>query len=89
MDATANHYRARVASLSRSRAADDPELVGARRDLKAARLAEHVAKVVAAAPPLTYEQRARISVLLVADRPQAAHADLGLPDPTEQIGGEV
>ncbi|RNB46546.1 hypothetical protein EDM22_13810 [Agromyces tardus] len=56
--------RARVASLSRSRTHDDPDLVEARRNLKAERLADHVARVVAEAPPLSPEQRARIAALL-------------------------
>ncbi len=61
---TWKHERARVASLTRSRPATDPELVDARQKLKAERLAEHVAKVVAQAPPLSAAQRDRISVLL-------------------------
>ncbi|HEY3924962.1 MAG TPA: hypothetical protein VGL75_10420 [Acidothermaceae bacterium] len=56
--------RARVASLSRDRAPDDPLLVEARRDLKASRLEEHIRKVVDSAPPLTAEQRDRIASLL-------------------------
>lgn len=64
--------RARVASLSRSRTPDDPDLVNARRNLRAIRLQEHVAKVVAQAPPLTSEQRDRIAALL---------------RPTDRIGG--
>ncbi|GAA3680820.1 hypothetical protein GCM10022376_20030 [Yimella lutea] len=56
--------RARVASLSRSRPADDPDLAAARRNLRAEKLAEHIAKVVAQAPPLTPEQRDRLVVLL-------------------------
>ncbi|QNF93578.1 hypothetical protein [Janibacter sp. YB324] len=56
--------RARVASLSRSRTPDDPELIAARRQLRETRLAEHIAKVVAEAPPLTAEQRDRLAVLL-------------------------
>lgn len=92
MSNTWTHHRGRVAALSRSRSADDPELVDARRDLKAQRLADHVAKVVAEAPPLTDEQRERIAGLLrvSADRPQAAHADLGITDhQADQIGGEL
>lgn len=58
------HERAKVASLSRSRPANDPELVAARRNLKAIRLEEYVEKVVAEAPPLTDEQRDRIATLL-------------------------
>jgi len=56
--------RARVASLTRSRKADDPDLVDARRRLKTERLAEYVAKVVDTAPPLTAAQRDRIVALL-------------------------
>lgn len=63
------HERARVASLTRSRTADDPELVDARRNLKAERLANLVRQVVDSAPPLTDDQRARIAALL---RPGAA-----------------
>lgn len=58
------HERARVASLSRSRATDDPELIEARRNLNAERLAAFIKRNVAAAPPLTAEQRARLSLLL-------------------------
>ncbi|EFD51957.1 hypothetical protein HMPREF0569_1187 [Micrococcus luteus SK58] len=56
--------RARVASLSRSRTPDDPELLDARRNLAAERLALYVARVVAEAPPLTDAQRDRIAALL-------------------------
>lgn len=58
------HERARIASLTRSRADDDPELVAARRNLKVERLAEHIARTVEAAPPLTDEQRDRLAALL-------------------------
>lgn len=58
--------RARVASLSRSRKPNDPELVDARRNLRALRLEEHVTRVVAEAPPFTDEQRERIAALLRA-----------------------
>lgn len=56
--------RARVASLTRSRQPDDPELVAARRDLRAELLARHVARVVADAPPLSDDQLARVAALL-------------------------
>lgn len=56
--------RGRIASLSRSRPADDPELVTARRNLKAITLEEHVRKVVAAAPPLSTDQIDRIVTIL-------------------------
>jgi hypothetical protein len=58
------HERARVASLTRSRRPDDPELVEARTSLRALKLEEHVRKAIDAAPPLTDEQRTRIAALL-------------------------
>jgi len=59
-------HRARVAALSRDRAPNDPELLAARLDLRAERLALHVQRVVSEAPPLTEAQRDRIAVLLRA-----------------------
>jgi hypothetical protein len=56
--------RARVASLSRSRTPDDPDLVNARRNLRAARLEEAVRRAVDAAPELTPEHRERLAALL-------------------------
>jgi hypothetical protein len=61
---TWTHYRAQVATLSRSRSADDPDLIEARRNLRAARLQDHVEKALADAPPLTDQQRERIARLL-------------------------
>lgn len=61
------HYRAKIASLTRSRADDDPELLAARRDLRAARLFAHVEKALAGEPALTMEQREDIA-RLVMDR---------------------
>jgi hypothetical protein len=62
------HERARVASLSRDRAADDPELLDARRNLRAERLATRLsqlaAEAAAAAPDLTHEQRSRLARLV-------------------------
>ena len=49
--------RARVASLTRSRPHDDPDLLAAKSNLKVELYAEHVRKLIAAAPPLTAEQR--------------------------------
>lgn len=61
-------FRAEVASLTRSRKPDDPELLRARRNLERARradrIAQRVAEVVAAAPELTVEQRDRLATLL-------------------------
>lgn len=58
------HERARVASLTRSRTADDPELLDARRNMRTERLADYIARVVDAAPPLTPAQRDRLALLL-------------------------
>ena len=81
------HTRARIAALSRSRPADDPQLAELRRLLEAQRsghirevrdaradlLADHVAQVVADAPPLTEKQLARIDAILkAAPREQVA-----------------
>ncbi len=63
------HDRARVASLSRSRQPDDPDLVAARRDLRAARAEEYIRTLAAGMPPLTLEQRDRLAALLL--RPTA------------------
>jgi hypothetical protein len=54
----------RIASLTRSRTADDPELVEARRNLRAARLADQIRKTVDGAPARTAEQRDRLALLL-------------------------
>jgi hypothetical protein len=56
--------RARVAGLSRENAPDSTVVVEAKRDLRAARLEDYVARTVAQAPPLTPEQRDRIASLL-------------------------
>lgn len=56
--------RARVASLSRSRPADDPDLINARRNLRCERLAAYIERVVDEAPPLTDDQRSRLAGLL-------------------------
>lgn len=62
---TWTHHRARVASLT-ARKADPGLIADARRDLRAARLAEHIKRTVEAAPPLTPEQRDRLALLLRA-----------------------
>ncbi len=56
--------RARVASLSRSRPATDPDLLAARRDLRAARAEDYIQALVDAAPPLSQEQRDDLALLL-------------------------
>lgn len=56
--------RGKVAALSRSRAADDPELVAARQDLKTGMLEEHIRQAVNSWPPLRAEQLDKLAVLL-------------------------
>lgn len=56
--------RARVASLSRSRTPNDPDLLNARHQLKVERLADYITRTVNAAPALTTEQRDRLALLL-------------------------
>ncbi|HTY35127.1 hypothetical protein [Mycobacterium sp.] len=63
--------RARIAALKRGirageRPADDPALTEAYRNLRAERLAEHVATVVAGFPKLTDEQLNRVAAILHA-----------------------
>lgn len=58
------HHRARVAALSRTKSPDDPALLDARRDLKAAKAENYISKVLAEAPPLTDAQRTRLAELL-------------------------
>lgn len=56
--------RARVAALSRSRPDNDPDLIEARRTLKANRLTQYVARTIATGPPLTSAQLDHIAVAL-------------------------
>lgn len=56
--------RARVASLTRSRTSDDPELINARRRLRAARLADQIRSAVNDSPPFTDEQRDHLAALI-------------------------
>jgi hypothetical protein len=58
------HQRAKIGALSRSRSDDDPELVGAKRDLAEAKIADYIERVLAAAPPLTDEQKCRLVELM-------------------------
>ena len=61
---TSLSLRGRLNALQRYRPADDPEVLAASRDLRAARLEEHVRAAVDAAPPLTDEQWSRLSAIL-------------------------
>ena len=63
MSPVARRERARIASLSRSRTADDPDLLEARRNLRAASLESHIVRVLAEAPPLSDDQRRRLAGL--------------------------
>jgi len=56
--------RARIASLTRSRRPDDPELLAARERMAALKLEADIAKLVAKAPPLTAAQRDRLTVII-------------------------
>jgi hypothetical protein len=58
------HDRARVAALSRDRKPTDPDLLAAKRDLRASRAEEYIERIVNQAPPLTADQRSRIAALL-------------------------
>lgn len=57
-------HRGRVAAFSRSRAADDPDLIEARQSLKAEGLAQHIERTVAEWPALTPSQLDRLAILL-------------------------
>lgn len=60
--------RARVAALSRSRPVNDPDLLQARRNLKLARLADHVDEAMSSWPPISAEQRAELADRLTSPR---------------------
>jgi hypothetical protein len=66
VSSTVAHHRARIAALSRDRRPNDPELVEARRSLRAESLALHVAKTLSEWPELTAEQIQRVAALLRA-----------------------
>lgn len=70
----AAHYRALHASLRRDQSADAPDVIQARRALKAARLADHVTEIVNAWPPLTPAQLERVAALL-ASAPRVEQGD--------------
>lgn len=56
--------RARHNALRRYRGPEDPEVLTALRDLRAARAEDYVRRLVDEAPPLTDEQRDRLALLL-------------------------
>jgi len=55
---------ARLAITRRWHPADHPKVTTAQRDLRVEQLADHIVRVVDAAPPLTTEQRVRLAELL-------------------------
>lgn len=59
------HERARVASLTRSRTPDDPELVKARRNLKSIRLKLYVSKIDEDGCGLPLEIAGEVALLLL------------------------
>ena len=64
MPPTWTSERARLAALSRHRSGDTEALDDARRNLRAARLEDHIRREVALAPPLTDAQRSRLAAIL-------------------------
>ncbi|RAN72778.1 hypothetical protein B5P43_31790 [Bacillus sp. SRB_336] len=60
---------ATVAILSRHRKPDDPQLIDAKRTLRAEKLKAHVSKLVAEWPPLTDEQIATVAHVLYSGGP--------------------
>lgn len=59
------HERARVASLTRSRNPDDPELIEARRNLKSDRLELYVVEMISTEPPLSGPQVGKLASILL------------------------
>lgn len=64
---------ARKAAFERHRGPDHPNTRFAARDLRAAELAEHIERIVDAAPPLTPEQRDRLALLLRGGAPPGSN----------------
>lgn len=62
--ASAASARARHNVLLRYRSPDDPAVVEARRDLRAAQAEEYIKKLVDAAPPLSPQQLDKLALLL-------------------------
>jgi hypothetical protein len=55
---------AAIAAIERHNGPDDPRITGLRAELVIEGLAEHIRSVVDDAPPLTAQQRERLSLLL-------------------------
>ncbi len=69
---TMTSARARHNSLKRYRPDDDPEVLQARRELRAARAEDYIKQLVDSAPRLTEAQRSRLAVLLLSGGGEAA-----------------
>jgi hypothetical protein len=65
LDAEGLSQQARVAALSRHHP-DDPATEQAAREYRACRVEAHIRKLLAEAPPLSAERRARIAAILFA-----------------------
>lgn len=63
-----NHRRARVAALVRHRGTDDPTTADESRALRMTSAERYISELVAAAPPLSEVQRARLAALLLSAR---------------------
>lgn len=79
--------RARVGALSRSRPADDPEFIDAKRALSEAKITAFVERVLAQAPPLTDEQRTRLAELFRPARPHTSDRRSVIADRIAEIDG--
>lgn len=62
--------RNRLNALQRHRGPNAPEIADARRDLRAAKLRDHIRRVVDDLPPLTDAQRAELAALLTPSIPE-------------------
>jgi hypothetical protein len=60
----AAHHRSRIAALSRDREPDDPEIIEARRALRAQRISDYLDKALDGWPELTEKQLDDIAALL-------------------------
>ncbi len=64
--------RGRLNALRRYRNDDDPDVLAAAADLRAARAEDYVRQLVEDAPPLTQAQRRRLAAILCGDMAGAA-----------------
>ncbi len=80
--------RARYSALRRYRPETDASVQDAKRELRAARLEDYITKTLAAAPPLTDEQRTRLAVLLrgPSARPEFPPATLPVGNAATGVG---